>query len=56
MLEEIKEWRTVDQTEKYSRKITGKKGIGKLSVFGICSEIYVESCKNKKNKYIQYEL
>lgn len=38
----------VDQTEKYSRKITGKKGIGKLSVFGICSEIYVESCKNKK--------
>lgn len=33
-------------SNRYKRKITGKKGIGKLSVFGICKEIYVESCKD----------
>ncbi|MCV6609118.1 MAG: ATP-binding protein [Campylobacterales bacterium] len=37
---------TTIETEKFTRKVTGKKGIGKLSVFGICSEIYVESCKD----------
>ncbi|HUH43144.1 MAG TPA: ATP-binding protein [Sulfurimonas sp.] len=35
-------------TIKFKRKVTGKKGIGKLSVFGICKEIYVESCKDNK--------
>jgi len=35
-------------SQKYKRKVTGKKGIGKLSVFGICKEIYVESCKGGK--------
>lgn len=39
---------TKNETRKYARKVTGKKGIGKLSVFGICKEIYVESCKNNK--------
>lgn len=32
----------------YKRLVTGKKGLGKLSVFGICKSIYVESCKNGK--------
>lgn len=36
------------QTPKFNRHVTGKKGIGKLSVFGICTKIYVESCKNNK--------
>ena len=31
---------------KYNRAVTGKKGLGKLSVFGVCVSIYVESCKN----------
>lgn len=39
---------TKKETTKFNRKVTGKKGIGKLSVFGICKEIYVESCKDKK--------
>ena len=33
---------------KFNRAVTGKKGLGKLSVFGICKSIYVESCKNGK--------
>lgn len=33
-------------TPVHSRDVTGKKGLGKLSVFGICESIYVESCKN----------
>ncbi|WP_041959756.1 ATP-binding protein [Sulfurospirillum arsenophilum] len=37
-----------DITQKFKRYVTGKKGIGKLSVFGICTKIYVESCKNGK--------
>lgn len=32
-------------TPKFDRAVTGKKGLGKLSVFGICTSIYVESCK-----------
>lgn len=35
-------------TKKYNRKVTGKKGIGKLSMFGICKEVEVESCKDGK--------
>ena len=35
-------------TQKYKRKVTGKKGIGKLSMFGICKEVEVESCKDGK--------
>jgi len=31
---------------KYNRAVTGKKGLGKLSVFGVCVSIYVESCKS----------
>lgn len=31
---------------KYNRAVTGKKGLGKLSVFGICKSIYVESCQD----------
>ena len=31
---------------KYNRAVTGKKGLGKLSVFGICESVYVESCKD----------
>jgi len=31
---------------KFDRAVTGKKGLGKLSVFGVCVSIYVESCKN----------
>lgn len=33
---------------KFKRAVTGKKGLGKLSVFGICKSIYVESCKDGK--------
>lgn len=35
-------------TQRYKRKVTGKKGIGKLSMFGICKEVEVESCKDGK--------
>lgn len=37
-----------NKSPKFSREVTGKKGLGKLSVFGICKSIYVESCKNGK--------
>jgi len=37
-----------NKSPKFNREVTGKKGLGKLSVFGICKSIYVESCKNGK--------
>jgi len=37
-----------NKSPKFDREVTGKKGLGKLSVFGICKSIYVESCKNGK--------
>jgi hypothetical protein len=37
-----------NESPKFNRPVTGKKGLGKLSVFGICKSIYVESCKNGK--------
>jgi len=37
-----------NKSPQYHRLVTGKKGLGKLSVFGICKSIYVESCKNGK--------
>lgn len=37
-----------NKSQKFNRAVTGKKGLGKLSVFGICKSIYVESCKNGK--------
>lgn len=41
------------QTTPKGRKVIGKKGLGKLSVFGICDEVIIESTKNgKKNKFI----
>jgi len=33
-------------SSQYNRAVTGKKGLGKLSVFGICESVYVESCKD----------
>ncbi|PIN80626.1 hypothetical protein COV13_03275 [Candidatus Woesearchaeota archaeon CG10_big_fil_rev_8_21_14_0_10_32_9] len=43
---------TSDETEK-GRKVIGKKGLGKLSVFGICKEIEVITVKNNiKNSFI----
>lgn len=44
-----KDRRKVYQSElspKYNRKITGRKGLGKLSVFGICKVIEVETIKD----------
>lgn len=35
-------------TPKFNRKVTGRKGLGKLSVFGICKIIEVETIKNQK--------
>ncbi|WDL69803.1 ATP-binding protein [Helicobacter winghamensis] len=35
-------------TPKFKRRITGRKGLGKLSVFGICKIIEVETIKNNK--------
>lgn len=35
-------------TPKFHRKVTGRKGLGKLSVFGICKIIEVETTKNQK--------
>ncbi|WP_075990101.1 ATP-binding protein [Vibrio fluvialis] len=37
---------TKQQTSTNGRPVIGKKGLGKLSVFGICDEIEVESIKN----------
>ncbi|KIM11512.1 MAG: hypothetical protein KU37_04700 [Sulfuricurvum sp. PC08-66] len=43
---------TSNISPKFNRAVTGKKGLGKLSVFGICKSIYVESCKDgKKNAF-----
>ena len=44
---------TSNQTSKGGRKVIGKKGLGKLSVFGICDIIEVISIKNNlKNHFI----
>ncbi len=36
------------ETPRFKRKITGRKGLGKLSVFGVCRTIYVETVRNGK--------
>lgn len=42
-----------DESEKKSRKVTGKKGLGKLSVFGVSKQIEVVTIKdNKKNGFV----
>ena len=44
-----------DSTSKYKRKVIGRKGIGKLSVFGIADEIIVTTIKEGvKNKFRMY--
>ncbi|MBQ4851126.1 ATP-binding protein [Pseudoalteromonas sp. MMG012] len=44
---------TLQQTSSKGRPVIGKKGLGKLSVFGICDEIEVVSIKNGlKNHFI----
>ncbi|WP_126973880.1 ATP-binding protein [Gynurincola endophyticus] len=39
-----------------SRPVIGKKGLGKLSVFGICDVIEIESVQNGKRNYFQMKL
>lgn len=42
-----------DESEKKKRKVTGKKGLGKLSVFGVSKQIEVLTIKdNKKNGFV----
>lgn len=38
------------------RKVIGKKGLGKLSVFGICNEIEIISVKNKHKNHFKMNL
>jgi hypothetical protein len=46
----------VDQISNKGRKVIGKKGLGKLSVFGICDVIEVESTKNGLKNHFKMDL